>query len=64
MLSLGDLLVVTFDQIRPSINVQNERNKQTYDIYAYTIDLVPLILEKICFARHTFEYKWKTKKKA
>jgi hypothetical protein len=57
-------LVVTIDQIRLPISIQNGRNKQTYDTYAYTIDLVPLVLEKTCFAGHTFEYKWKTKQKA
>ena len=58
------LLVVTNDQIRPPNKVQNMRNKQTYDTYAFSIDIVPLVLEKTCFAGHTFEYKWKTKKKA
>ena len=28
----------------------------------FTIDLVPLVLEKTCFAGHTFEYKWKINK--
>jgi hypothetical protein len=35
--------------------------------HAFTIDIVPLVLEKTCFARHTFKYKWKinkTKQKA
>jgi hypothetical protein len=31
--------------------------------HAFTIDLVPLVLEEICFAAHTFEYKWKTRQK-
>jgi hypothetical protein len=30
--------------------------------HAYTIDLVPLIFEKTCFAGHTSESKWKTNK--
>jgi hypothetical protein len=34
-------------------------NKQSFDTYAFTIDLVPLVLEKSCFAGHVFEYKWK-----
>ena len=66
-LSLGDLLVVTNDNIRPPIITQNGRNKQTFDTYACTIDLVPLVLEKTCFAGHIFEYKLKinkTKQKA
>ena len=58
------VLAVTNNQIRPPIKVQNRRNKQSFGTYAFTIDLVPLILEKTCFAGHTFEYKWKTKQKA
>jgi hypothetical protein len=58
------LLAVINDQIQPPITIQNRINKQTFDTYAYTIDLVPLVLEEICFAGHTFEYKWKTKPKA
>ena len=46
------------------IIVQNRRKKQYFDTYAFTIDIVPLVLEKTCFAGHTFEYKWKTKQKA
>ena len=61
---LGDLLAVTKDNIRMPIIVQNRRNKQYFDTYAFTIDIVPLVLEKTCFAGHTFEYKWKTKQKA
>ena len=34
-----------------------------HDTYAFTVNLVPLVLEETCFAGHTFEYKWKTKKK-
>jgi len=52
MLCLGDLLAVTNDHLRPSIIVQNRRNKQTFDTYAFTINLVPLVFEKICFAGH------------
>jgi hypothetical protein len=44
------MLAVTNDQIRPPINIENRRNKQTFDTYAYTIDLVPLVLEETCFA--------------
>ena len=47
--------MVSIDQIRPPIKLQNGRNKQTFDTYAYTIDLVPLILEKTCFAGHIHE---------
>ena len=60
--SLGDLLAVTNDNIRPPIIIQNGRNKNTFDTYAFTIDIVPPILEKTCFAGHTFEYKWKINK--
>ena len=31
--------------------------------HAFTIDIVPLVLEDTCFAGHTFEYKWKTRQK-
>jgi hypothetical protein len=55
--------VVTNDQFRPPINIQNKRNKQSSDIYAFTINLVPLVLEKTSFVGHTFEYKCKTKQK-
>ena len=57
-------MAVTINQIRLPIIVQNRRNKQSFDTYAFTIDLVPLVLEKSCFAGHIFEYKWKTYKKA
>ena len=36
---------------------------EIYVTYAYAIDVVPLVLEKTCFAGHTFKYKWKTKQK-
>ena len=49
------MLAVTNDRIQPPNNVQNRRLKQTFDTYAYTIDLVPLVLEKTCFARHILE---------
>jgi hypothetical protein len=58
------MLAVINDQIRPLIKVHNGRNKQTFNIYAYTFDIVPLVLEETCFTGHTFEYKWKTKQKA
>ena len=51
-LSLGDLLAVTNDQIRPPNKVQNRRNKQSFDTYNFTIDKVPLVLEKTCFVGH------------
>ena len=56
-------MAVTIDQIRPPIKVQNKRNKQSFDAYAFTIDLVPLVLEKSCFAGQVFEYKWKISKR-
>jgi hypothetical protein len=56
----GGLLVVTNDQIRLPIIVQNRRNRHAFVTYAFTIDLVPLVLEKSCFAGHIFKYKWKT----
>jgi hypothetical protein len=43
---LGDLLAVTNDHIRPPIYVQNRRNEYTFDTYAFTINLVPLVLDK------------------
>ena len=43
---LAEVLEVTNDNIRPPIIIQNRRNKQTFDTYAYTTDLVPLVLEK------------------
>jgi hypothetical protein len=52
-------LAITNDHFQLPIIVQNKRNKHNFDIYAYTIDLVSLILEKTCFVGHTFEYKWK-----
>jgi hypothetical protein len=58
------LLAVTNDHFWPPIIVQNRRNKHTFDTYAFTIDLVPLVFEKTCFAGHKFEYKWKTYQKA
>ena len=53
------VLAVIINQIRPPIIVQNRRNKQSFDIYAFTFDIVPLVLEKTCFAGQIFEYKWK-----
>ena len=55
------MLAVINNNIRPPITIQNGRNKQTFDTYAITINLVSLVLEETCFAGHTFEYKWKTK---
>ena len=54
------MLAITIDRIRPPNKVQNGRNKQSFDTYAFTIDLVPLVFEKTCFIGHKFEYKWKT----
>ena len=51
-LSLGDLLAVNNNNISPPIIVQNRRNKHTFSTYACTINLVPLVLEKTCFAGH------------
>jgi len=59
---LGDLFVVLDDNIRPPIKIQNRRNKQTFNKYAFTIDIVPLVLEKTCFVGHIVEYKWKISK--
>ena len=56
--------MVLNDHIRSPIYIQNRRNKQTFDTYAFTIDLVPLVLEEVCFVGHTFKYKWKTKQNA
>ena len=56
------MLAVTNDNIQPPIIIQNRRNKQTFDTYAFTIDTVPLVLEKTWFAGHTFKYKWKINK--
>ena len=55
-------MAVTNDNIRPLIIIQNKRNKPTFDTYAFTIDIVPLVLEKTCLAGHIFEYKWKINK--
>ena len=56
------VLAVTNDNIRPPNIIQNRRNKQSFDTYAFTIDKVLLALKKACFAGHTFEYKWKINK--
>jgi hypothetical protein len=58
------LLTILNNNIRPPITIQTGRNKQTFDTYAFTFDIVPLVLEETCFVGHTFEYKWKTKQKA
>ena len=57
-------MAVTNDHFYPLIIVQNRRNKHAFDTYAFTIDLVPLVLEKSCFTSHIFKYKWKTYQKA
>ena len=62
--SVVGLLAVTNDNIRLPIIIQNRRNKHTFDTYAYTNAIFPLVLEKTCFVGDTFEYKWKTKQKA
>jgi hypothetical protein len=56
------LLAVTNDHFYSPIIIQNKRNKHAFDTYAYTTDLVPLVLEKSCFAGYIFEYKWKINK--
>ena len=56
-------MAVLNDHIRSPINIPNRENKQTFDTNAFTIDIVPLVLEDTCFAGHTFEYKWKTRQK-
>jgi hypothetical protein len=33
------VLAVLNDQIRPTINIQNKRNKQTYSTYTFTINI-------------------------
>ena len=50
-------MAVTNDQIRPPIKVQNRKNKQSFDTYTFTIDIVSLVLEKTCFAGVILEYK-------
>jgi hypothetical protein len=42
---LRQVLVVLSDQIRSPTKIQNRRSKQTYNTYAFTIDIVPLVLE-------------------
>ena len=42
--------------------MKNMRNKHTFDTYASTIHLLPLVLEKTCFVGHIVEYKWKISK--
>jgi hypothetical protein len=49
-------LAVTNDHFRPPIIVKNRRIRHAFDTYAFTIDLVPFVFEKICFAGHKFEY--------
>jgi hypothetical protein len=60
---LEDLLAVTIDRVWSPNKAQNRRNKQSFDIYAFTIDIVPLVLEKSCFVGQVFEYKWKISKR-
>ena len=48
--------MVTNDQIRLPNKVQNRRNKQIYDTYAFTIDIVPLVLQDFYFAGLILEY--------
>ena len=60
----GFVLAVLNDQIRPPITIQSGSNKQIFGTYAFTINLVPFVLEETCFAGHTFEYRWKTKQNA
>jgi hypothetical protein len=50
------LLAVLNGHIRPPNKIQNRRNKQTYDTYAFTIDIVPLVLQDYYFAGLILEY--------
>ena len=50
------MLVVTNDNIRPPIIIQNRRNKQSFDTYAFTIDIVLLVLHDYYFAGLILEY--------
>jgi hypothetical protein len=58
------VLVVLNDQIRPLNKIQNERNKQTYDTYAFTIDTVTLVLQDYYFTGPILEYNGIIVKKA
>jgi hypothetical protein len=49
-------LAVLIDQIRPPIETQNRRNKQTYDTYTFSIDIVPLVLEIYYFTEYIHNY--------
>ena len=58
-LSLGDLLAVTNDNTQTPIIVQNRRNKHTFDTYAFTINIVPLVLQDYYFIGLILEYSGK-----
>jgi len=51
-------LTTTFDHQLLS-KIEEINNLLTH---AFTIDIVPLVLEKTWFAGHTFKYKWKINK--
>ena len=54
-------MAVTIAHLEPPIYIQNTRNKQSFNTHAYTIDIVPLVLQNYYFAELIFEYKWKTR---
>jgi len=60
---LSDGVVVTNDQFWPPINIQNRRNKQTFNTYAFTINIVPLVLEETCLAVLHLNTSWKQSKR-
>jgi hypothetical protein len=48
--------MVLNNHIRPPNKIQNRRNKQTYDTYAFSIDIVPLVLQDYYFVGLILEY--------
>ena len=60
----GSLLAVLNDQIRPPIKIQNRRNKQTYNTYAFTTNILPHVLETWYFAGDIHEIHVKYEQKA
>ena len=50
-------MAVTNDQIRPPITIQNNRNKQSFDTYAFTVNIVLLVLQDYYFTGLILEYK-------
>jgi hypothetical protein len=49
MTLVGRVLAVLNDNIQAPITIQNGRNEHTLNTYAFTIGIVPLILEVICY---------------